>query len=138
MTREDLKKYRHNQMWIDEQIELYKEQKERAEGLKSTVIDGLPKSKNHTSYAIENLIDKYDYILDILDKDQEKQNQVIIQLKEVEEPFRAVLTKFYIQGKTLVKVADEMNYTYEYTKKLNKIGLRKFDDIEKRSQNVTE
>lgn len=131
MTREDLKKYRHNKMWIDEQIELYKEQRQRAEGLKSIIIDGLPKPKNSTNYAIENLIDKYDYILDMLNKDQEKQNQIIVQLKEVEEPFRTVLTKFYIQGKTLVKVADEMGYSYERIKHINGIALNKFDKLNK-------
>lgn len=129
MTREDLKKYRHNQMWIEEQIELYKEQRERAEGLRSIIIDGLPKPKNKANYAIENLIDKYNYILDILNEEQEKQNQIILQLKRVEEPYRTVLTKFYIQGKTLVKVADEMGYGYEWTKKMNGIALKKFEKI---------
>ena len=58
MTREDLKKYRGNKLWIDSQMELYQEMKQRAEGLKAVVLDGMPKAKNKPNYAIENLIDK--------------------------------------------------------------------------------
>lgn len=129
MTREDLKKYKGNKLWIDEQIELYKEMKQRAEDLQAVVLDGMPKAKNKPNYAIENLIDKHDFILEILAKDQEKLNNIILQLKEVEEPYRTILTKYYIQGKTLVKVADEMNYNYEYVKRMNGIALNKFDEL---------
>lgn len=129
MTREDLKKYRGNKLWIEEQIELYQEMKQRAEGLKAVVLDGMPKAKNKPNYAIENLIDKYDYIIKILTEEQEKLNQITLQLKEVEEPYRTILTKYYVQGKTLVRVADEMNYNYEYVKRMNGIALNKFDEL---------
>lgn len=129
MTREDLKKYRGNKLWIDSQMELYKEMKQRAEGLKAVVLDGMPKAKNKPNYAIENLIDKYDYIIKILTEEQEKLNQITLQLKEVEEPYRTILTKYYVQGKTLVRVADEMNYNYEYVKRMNGIALNKFDEL---------
>lgn len=129
MTREDLKKYRENKLWIDSQMELYKEMKQRAEGLKAVVLDGMPKAKNKPNYAIENLIDKYDYIIKILTEEQEKLNQITLQLKEVEEPYRTILTKYYVQGKTLVRVADEMNYNYEYVKRMNGIALNKFDEL---------
>ena len=129
MTRENLKKYRGNKLWIEEQIELYTEMKQRAEGLKAVMLDGMPKAQNKPNYAIENLIDKYDFILEILAKDQEKLNNIILQLKEVEEPYRTILTKYYVQGKTLVRVADEMNYNYEYVKRMNGIALNKFDEL---------
>lgn len=129
MTREDLKKYRGNKLWIDSQMELYKEMKQRAEGLKAVVLDGMPKAKNKPNYAIENLIDKYDYIIKILTEEQEKLNQITLQLKEVEEPYRTILTKYYVQGKSLVRVADEMNYNYEYVKRMNGIALNKFDEL---------
>lgn len=129
MTREDLKKYRENKLWIDSQMELYQEMKQRAEGLKAVVLDGMPKAKNKPNYAIENLIDKYDYIIKILTEEQEKLNQITLQLKEVEEPYRTILTKYYVQGKTLVRVADEMNYNYEYVKRMNGIALNKFDEL---------
>ena len=128
MTREDLKKYRGNKLWIEEQIELYTEMKQRAEGLKAVVLDGMPKAKNKTSYAIENLIDKYDFILNELVKDQEKLIEILMQLKRVDDPFRKLLFKYYIKGKNFIKVADEMNYSYDRVKHVHKIALKKFDE----------
>ena len=63
--------------------------------------------------------------------EKEKLNQITLQLKEVEEPYRTILTKYYVQGKTLVRVADEMNYNYEYVKRMNGIALNKFDELDK-------
>ena len=128
MTREDLKKYRANKLWIDSQMELYQEMKQRAEGLKAVVLDGMPKAKNKPNYAIENLIDKYDFILNELAKEQEKQIEILLQLRKVEDPFRKLLFKYYIQGKKLVRVADEMNYSYDRVKHVHKIALKKFDE----------
>ena len=128
MTREDLKKYKGNKLWIDDQIELYKEMKQRAEDLQAVVLDGMPKAKNKPNYAIENLIDKYDFILNELAKEQEKQIEILMQLRKVENPFRRLLFKYYIQGKTFVKVADEMNYSYDRVKHVHKIALKKFDE----------
>ena len=128
MTREDLKKYRGNKLWIDSQMELYQEMKQRAEGLKAVVLDGMPKAKNKPNYAIENLIDKYDFILNELAKEQEKQIEILLQLRKVEDPFRKLLFKYYIQGKKLVRVADEMNYSYDRVKHVHKIALKKFDE----------
>ena len=128
MTREDLKKYKGNKLWIDNQIELYKEMKQRAEDLQAVVLDGMPKAKNKPNYAIENLIDKYDFILNELAKEQEKQIEILMQLRKVENPFRRLLFKYYIQGKTFVKVADEMNYSYDRVKHVHKIALKKFDE----------
>ena len=131
MTREDLKNFRYNKLWIEEQIDLYKEMKQRAEGLKAVIIDGMPKAQNKSNYAIENLIDKYDYILNELAKEQEKQIEILMQLRKVENPFRRLLFKYYIQGKTFVKVADEMNYSYDRVKHVHKIALKKFDEAER-------
>lgn len=131
MTREDLKKYKGNKLWIDDQIELYKEMKQRAEDLQAVVLDGMPKAKNKPNYAIENLIDKYDFILNELAKEQEKQIEILMQLRKVENPFRRLLFKYYIQGKTFVKVADEMNYSYDRVKHVHKIALKKFDEAER-------
>lgn len=131
MTREDLKKYKGNKLWIDDQIELYKEMKQRAEDLQAVVLDGMPKAKNKPNYAVENLIDKYNFILNELAKEQEKQIEILMQLRKIDNPFRRLLFKYYIQGKTFVKVADEMNYSYDRVKHVHKIALKKFDEAER-------
>ncbi len=138
MTREDLKNYRGNKLWIEEQIELYTEMKQRAEGFKAVVLDGMPKAKNKPNYAIENLIDKYNFILDELVKDQEKLIEILLQLKRVDDPFRKLLFKYYIKGKNFIKVADEMNYSYDRVKHVHKIALKRFDEADMSTPKSTE
>lgn len=71
-------------------------------------------------------------------KEQNKQKSIVEKIKEIEQPFRNILFEVYIQGKTLVTVASEMNYSYEYMRKMNRIALNKFDKICKKEQKVTE
>lgn len=47
----------------------------------------------------------------------------------MEQPYKLILEKVYIQGKSLVTVASEMNYNYEYMKRMNGIALNKFENI---------
>ena len=82
-----------------------------------------------------------DNVSDMLDKVNEydkKQKKILIQLDHVEQPYRLILDKVYIQGKKLVTVASEMNYNYEYMKKMNGIALNKFDELENKERKVTE
>lgn len=51
------------------------------------------------------------------------------QLDKVEQPYKLILEKTYMQGKSLVTVANEMNYNYEYIRKMNCIALNKFEKI---------
>jgi len=62
-------------------------------------------------------------------KEEKKQKQIIEQLDKVEQPYKLVLEKVYIQGKSLVTTASEMDYSYEYMKRMNGIALNKFDKI---------
>lgn len=75
------------------------------------------------------LIDSIDDLLEKILQEQEKQKIIIKQLNMVEQPFRLILDKVYIQGKKLVTVASEMNYNYDHMKKMHKIALRKFDNV---------
>lgn len=62
-------------------------------------------------------------------KEQNKQKSIVEKIKEIEQPFRNILFEVYIQGKTLVTVASEMNYSYERIKHMNGIALNKFDKV---------
>ena len=81
---------------------------------------------------IATLIDSVNEILDMILEENEKQKQILEQLNKVEQPYRLILEKVYIQGKTLVTVASEMNYSYEHIKHMNGIALLKFDKLEER------
>lgn len=62
-------------------------------------------------------------------KANKEQIAIIEQLDKVEQPYKLILEKVYIQGKSLVTTASEMGYNYEYMKRMNGIALNKFDKI---------
>ena len=78
---------------------------------------------------LAGLIDSIDDLLEKILIEQEKQRIITEQLNKVEQPFRLILDKVYIQGKSLVKVADEMNYTYKYLINMHGEALKRFDKI---------
>lgn len=135
MNREDLKKYRYNKNWIKRQLEIYEEQKAIVYNITQN-LDGMPKVKNKTNYSLENLMDKYNYILQILEEDQEKQNEILIQIRKLEEPYRTILTDKYILGMSLEEISVEIGYAYENVCRMHSIALNKFDNLEKPSVNI--
>ena len=64
-------------------------------------------------------------------KEQEKQKKIVEQIELVEFPYKNILYKVYMQGKTLVKVADEMGYDYKHICYKHGISLNKFDELDK-------
>lgn len=80
---------------------------------------------------VAKLLDSVDELLEKIVKESEKQRLILEQLDKVEQPYKLILEKCYIQGKTLVTVASEMNYSYEYMRKANGIALKKFEDVTK-------
>lgn len=74
--------------------------------------------------------DKEELFNEILEL-KDKQKRILLQLKEVKQPYRNVLYKRYIKGKSFVKIADEMHYDFKYTTNLNGIALNEFDKLDK-------
>ncbi len=72
--------------------------------------------------------DKEELFNEILEL-KDKQKRILLQLKEVKQPYRNVLYKRYIKGKNFVKIADEMHYDYDYTRKMHAIALNKFEKV---------
>lgn len=131
MNREDLKNYKYNQNWIKRQLEKYEEQKAIVYNI-SQNLDGMPKAKNKPNYSLENLMDQYDKILEILEKDQEKQNEIILQIRRLEEPYKTILTDKYILGMSLEEISVEIGYAYENVCRMHGTALNKFDNLESR------
>lgn len=129
MNRDYLKNYRYNQKWINRQLEKYEEQKTFVYNI-SQNLDGMPKAKNKLNYSLENLIDKYDEILKILNDDQEEQNKILLQIRQVEEPYRTILTDKYILGMSLEEISVDIGYAYENVCRMHGTALNKFDELE--------
>ena len=131
MNREDLKNYKYNKNWIKRQLEKYEEQRSIVYNITQN-LDGMPKAKNKINYGLENLMDQYDEIIEILEEDQKKQNKIILQIRKLEEPYRTILTDKYILGMSLEEISVEIGYAYENVCRMHGSALNKFDNLESR------
>ena len=132
MTREDLKEYKYNQEWIKGRLEYIEEYRTSITNITSVISD-MPKGSREVQDSmaekIAELIDMVNELLDDVLEENKKQKEITDQLKLVEQPYRLILDKMYIQGKSLVVVASEMNYTYKYIINMHGIALNKFDEV---------
>lgn len=133
MTRENLKTYKYSQKWINEQLQRYEEQRTMVMNINQK-LDGMPKAQNKESYALEELMDQYNELINILKQDQQKQNEIIKQLRLVDEPYRTILTEKYINDRSLEEISVIIHYSYDRTCKMHGTALIRFDELNKSGQ----
>lgn len=135
MTREDLKNYKYNQIWIKDQMEYIESQKETINRLNSVLSD-VPKGSrmvyDNEAENIARLEDSFNKLMNVVLKEEEKQKEIVNIINTMDYPYKNILFKVYIQGKTLVTTASEMDYDYKYMCKMNGIALNKFDEHDKK------
>lgn len=135
MNREDLKNYRYNQIWIKDQIEYIEAQKEIINRLTSILSD-MPKGSRQVydteAEKLSKLEDSFRELMNIIVEEDKKQKRIVEEVNDIEYPFKNILFKAYIQGKSLVTVASEMKYDYKYMCKMHGIALEKFDNTTKK------
>lgn len=134
MDKEDLKEYKYNQQWIKGRLEYIEEYKTNITNITAALSDMPNGSRQVQDKMAEKLSVLIDTINDLLEKvirESEKQKAILEQLDKIEQPYKLILEKVYIQGKSLVTVASEMGYDYKYICKMNGIALNKFDNTTK-------
>lgn len=134
MNRIDLKNYRYNQHWIQGRIEYIESYKSLINKLTSTISDtpnGSSQVYDTEAEKIVELEDTINELMDIIIEENKKQKSILSQLDKVEQPYKLILEKVYIQGKSLVTVASEMKYEYKYMCKQHGIALNKFENTTK-------
>ena len=133
MNRKELKDYKYNQEWIKGCLEYIEEYRSTINKL-TTVLSDLPKGSravyDNEAEKIAKLQDNVKDLLLYINEEQEKQKLILAQLNKVEQPYKVILEKIYICGKSIVTVASEMNYEYKYMCKQHRIALNKFDKLD--------
>ena len=132
MNRDDLRNYKYNHEWIKGRLEYIEEYKSSITNISIILSDmprGSKKVQDSIAEKIATLYESIDELLEKIKQENEKQAEILKQLDEVDQPYKLILEKVYIQGKNLVEVASEMHYTYEYIRRMNGYALNKFDDI---------
>lgn len=133
MKRSDLKNFRATQEWIKGRIEYIEEYKSSINRLNSILSDmpkGTTEIQDKEAEKIVNLMDCIDELLNKIREINEKQNMIVNQLDKIKQPYRNILYKRYVQGKSLSEIATEMHYEYDYIRKLLSIALNIFDKEE--------
>lgn len=133
MNRKDLKDYKYNQEWIKGRIEYIEEYRSTINKLVTTLSDMPKGSRTIYDNEAEKITKLQDNIKDLLlyiNEEQEKQKLILEQLNKVEQPYKVILEKIYICGKSIVTVTSEMNYEYKYMCKQHGIALNKFDELD--------
>lgn len=67
--------------------------------------------------------------MDKVIEEKNKQKEIVDIINKVEYPFRNILFQVYIQGKSLVKVASDMDYSYVDICRKHGTALKKFDNM---------
>ena len=132
MNRKDLKDYKYTQDWIKDQEEYIKNQMETVNRLNSILSD-MPKGSrtvyDNEAEKLVSLMDKFNELMDIVIREKEKQRKIVEIINKIDFPYRNILFKNYIQGKSLVTVASEMHYSYRDLCRKHGIALNIFDEM---------
>ena len=75
------------------------------------------------------LLDKKKETLDFAIKLEQDLINIDNALLKIEQPYRNILTDVYIEGKTLVTVANDMNYSYRDMCRKHGTALKKYDNL---------
>lgn len=73
------------------------------------------------------LQDSFNDLTNIVVREEEKQKEIVDQVNKMEYPYKNILFKVYIQGKSLVTAASEMNYSYRDLCRKHGTALNKFE-----------
>lgn len=132
MDRKELINYRNNQEWVKGRKEYIEEYSSTITKITSTISDMPKGSKSVQDSMAEKTAKLLDMVNDLLNKVlqvEEKQHEILNKLDNIEQPYRNILDKVYIQGKSLVRVADEMNYSYRQMCRLHGDALSQYDKL---------
>ncbi len=78
---------------------------------------------------LAELEDCFKELMNKIVEEENRQKKIVEQIQKMEYPFKNILFKVYIQGKSLVTVASEMNYSYIHICREHGIALSKFDKM---------
>ena len=132
---EELKNFRFSQEWIKSQLLKYEELREQAYSLKSPNFDGMPKALYKVNYFLEELMDKYTELIDMLVEKQKQLNKVIIALETLEPIQKTILSDRYIIGLRAYQIARKRNYSERAVYKIIRNGLEKLEGGKKQWEN---
>lgn len=129
-AKEELNQYKFARKRVDEALEEYEKYKDRATKITSILSD-MPKGGKRKDKIADNATAMAD-----LSKEYEQRwiaaerGRLIIEAKidNMEEPYRTLLHKRYIDDKAFEQIAIEMGYSYDWTTHLHGEALKLYEN----------
>lgn len=113
-AKEELLQYKYAREKVEETLEEYQKYKTRAEKMTSIISD-MPRGTSNSDKVADNAIKMADLSTEYEKRWLEAENKKLEIEKNidlVEEPYRTLLHKRYVQELNFEKIADEMRYSY--------------------------
>lgn len=137
-AKEELSQYKYARERVDEALEEYQKYKARATKMNAIISDGSQRGNTNSDKVGNNAsamadIDK-EYEQRWLNAEREKL-RIENNIDEIEEPYRKLLHKRYIEIeddnklKSFEKIACEMGYTYDTIRHMHKDALQRYEKI---------
>ena len=130
-AKEELLQYKYAREKVEETLEEYQKYKTRAEKMTSIISD-MPRGTSNSNKVADNAIKMADLSVEYEKRWLEAENKKLEIEKNidlVEEPYRSLLHKRYVQGLNFEKIADEMGYSYVRITHLHGEALIEYDKL---------
>lgn len=130
-AKEELLQYKYAREKVEETLEEYQKYKTRAEKMTSIISD-MPRGTSNSDKVADNAIKMADLSVEYEKRWLEAENKKLEIEKNidlVEEPYRSLLHKRYVQGLNFEKIADEMGYSYVRITHLHGEALIEYDKL---------
>ena len=133
MNRKELFEYKDNKEWVKNRKSRIEADYATNQKMIATYGDYSRGSSSIQDRLAENLailLDKKKETLDFAIKLEQDLIDIDHALLKINQPYRNILTDVYIDGKTLVEVANDRHYSYVQICRKHGEALKLYDDIE--------
>ena len=130
-AKEELLQYKYARKKVDETLEEYQKYKDRAEKMTSIISD-MPRGTSSSDKVADNAVKMADLSAEYEKRWLEAENKKLEIEKNidlVEEPYRILLHKRYVEGKTLEEISTLMNYSFDRVRHMHGEALLKYEKL---------
>lgn len=130
-AKEELLQYKYAREKVEETLEEYQKYKDRAEKMTSIISD-VPRGTSSSDKVADNAVEMADLSAEYEKRWLEAENKKLEIEKNidlVEEPYRILLHKRYVEGKTLEEISTLMNYSFDRVRHMHGEALLKYEKL---------
>lgn len=130
-AKEELLQYKYAREKVQETLEEYQKYKDRAEKMTSIISD-MPRGTSSSDKVADNAVKMADLSAEYEKRWLEAENkklEIEKNIDSMEEPYRILLHKRYVEGKTLEEISTLMNYSFDRVRHMHGEALLKYEKL---------